>query len=457
MAATADIQAELEARTPTSRELDQSGREVLTTMAVGTLRLPYPIYIRESKGSRVIDVDGNEYIDLSLGFGPELLGHAPDIVVDAVRDAAGRGMHWALHNPYQEPVARLIVEACPCAEKVVFCNSGTESTMHAIRGARAYSGKTKIAIFDGCYHGAHDYVLATVDQDSPLDAPTFHSWGEGVPAETLSTVMMLPFARETAFDLIREHKDELAVVVVEPVQGAYPGLGHGDWLRELCAVCRDCKVLLHFDEVITGFRLAYGGAQEYFGVVPDLATYGKAMGGGMNIGAIAGRAEVMDVFGHQWEPEFNEDGSRRPNAWSAGTFSGNPVSMAASKAVLTYLRDHPEAYTYLSRESNRLAHEVNSFCDEERIPAQVLVAESIMFLRIQEGKVKTARDDEGAEKLASMKEADDRFFTHLLHRGVVIPGVHQFHISTAHTPKDVDAVIEAFQESFLAVRGEGLL
>jgi glutamate-1-semialdehyde 2,1-aminomutase len=458
VAVDTDVQAKIEERTPTSRELDRSGHEVLTALAVGTLAVPYPIYIRESKGSRVWDVDGNEYIDLSMGFGPHILGHAPDVVVQAVKDAAERGLQWALHNPYQEPFARLIVDASPCAEKVVFCNSGTEATMHAMRAARAFSGKTTVAVFDGCYHGAQDYALVSVDSESPLDRPTFLPWGDGVPAETLSTMTMLPFWRDAAFDLIREKKNELALVMVEPVQGAYPGTGQGEWLRELADVCKECGVLLLFDEMITGFRLAYGGAQEYFQVVPDLVTYGKAVGGGMNIGCIAGRADVMEVFSHQWSPEFTAEGTRKPSVWSAGTFSGNPISMEAGRAQLTYLRDHPEVYEYLSTQSTRLADEINAFCAAEDIPAVVMQAESIMFIRIQRGEIRTARDDQGGQKLPGpLKHVDDRFFTYLVNRGIIIPGVHQFHVSAAHTPEDVDFVIDAFKQSFLDVKAEGLL
>ena len=141
----ADVRAELEMKTPGSKEAHERGSEVLGQLVTGTLSIPHPIYIREAKGSRVTDVDGNEYIDLTMGFGPHLLGHAPDIVVDAVKEAAERGLQYALHNPYQEPLARLLVEASPCAEKVVFCNSGTEATMYAIRAARAFTGKNKIA------------------------------------------------------------------------------------------------------------------------------------------------------------------------------------------------------------------------------------------------------------------------------------------------------------------------
>ena len=450
-----NVRAEIEAKTPGSRRAHESGSEVLAQMVTGTLAVPYPIYIRDSKGSRVTDVDGNEYIDLTLGFGPHVLGHAPDVVVDAVKKAADGGLQWALHSPYQEPLARLLVEASPCAEKVVFCNTGTEATMYAIRAARAYTGRSKIAVFDGSYHGAHDYVLVRAADESPREAPSFNPVGDGIPSETLESVMMLPYRSRAAFDMIRSHKDELALVLLEPVQSSNPRLDHIDWVRELREVCRDAGVLFMFDEVITGFRLAFGGAQEFFDVTPDLATYGKVLGGGMPMGAIAGRDDIMEVFSQgAVSPEVYAAGSERPpGIFNAGTFTGNPVSMAAGHAAVTHLKEHPEIYRHLAEQSARLADELNRFCQAEEIPAQVLSALSMFFLRIQRGDpIESSRDIDG-----SMKEADDSFFMHLLNNGVIVPGVHQFHLSAAHSAEDVDRVIEAFKQSFREVRAEGLL
>jgi len=450
-----NVRAEIERKTPGSKRAHERSLEVLGQLAVGTLAMPYPIYIRESRGSRVTDVDGNEYIDLALGFGPHILGHAPGVVVDAVKDAAERGFQWALHNPYQEHLARLIVEAVPCADKVEFCNTGTEATMFAIRAARAYTRRDKIAMFDGGYHGAHDYVMVRAAAGSPHDAPTFNTVGDGIPKATLQNTIMLPYRSRKAFDLIRTHKDELALVLIEPVQSSNPRLDHVEWLRELREVCRESGVLFLMDEIITGFRLAYGGAQELFDITPDLATYGKVMGGGLPIGAIAGRADIMDVFSRgAASPEtFTRGGPRLPGVFAAGTFGGNPISMVAGTAALTYLRDHPESYKYLAEQSMRLANEVNRFCQSEEIPAQLMSALSMFFMRIQRGgPIQSARDID-----PSLKAADDAFFMHLLNNGVVIPGIHQFHISTAHTPKDIDFVIEAMKHSFLEVRKEGLL
>ena len=442
-----DARAQLEERTSTSREVYERSQEVLAQEVVSTVVMPYPLYIESARGSRVTDVDGNDYIDLTMGYGPHVLGHAPDPIIDAVKESVDGGLHWALRNPYQEQLARLLVEAAPCAEKAVFCNSGTEATMYAIRAARAYTGKSKIAMFDGSYHGAHDYVLVEADKDSPRDRPVSKPRGAGIPGETQSTVVMLPYRDRTAFDIIRENKDDLAVVMIEPAQSSNPRVDCGDFLQELREVCRESGVLFLMDEVITGFRLAYGGGQEFFDVTPDLATYGKALGGGMHIGAIAGSDEIMRVFSAPGEGEKDH-----PRVFAGGTFNGHPMTMIAGNAAVSHLRDHPEIYRYLAEQGNRLADEINQFCVAEEYPAQMLNALSMFHFRFQRSPIEGVRDLDD-----SHKEAEETFYLHLLNNGVLVPGIHLGFISAAHTPEDVDTVIGAFKESLSEVREQGLL
>ena len=446
------IREQLEAKAPSSMRMHERSGEVLAQEVVDTITMAFPVYIREGKGSRVTDVDGNEYIDLTMGFGPHVLGHAPDVVIDALREAVGRGVQWGLHNPYQEPLARLIVEAVRCADKVMFCNSGTEASMYAIRAARAHSGKSKIAMFEGGFHGAHDYVLAKVDPGSATDAPSFYPMGDGIPRETQGNLMMLPYLSDVAFDLIRKHKDEIALVMVEPVQGSNPRLDQGDFLKGLREVCKEAGVLLLFDEVITGFRMAYGGAQEFFDIVPDMAIFGKAPGGGMAFGAVTGRADVMEVFTRQFDI-YRDDQTGGASVFTAGTFSGNPMTMAAGRAQLTYLRDHQEVYKYMAEQGTRLADEVNRFCTAEEMPAHINSALSQFYMRIQPGSpIRTSREID-----RSMKEADDALTLQLLNHGVVIPPLHTGFISAAHTPEDIDSVVDAMKQSLVEVRKEGLI
>lgn len=432
-------------RTTGSAECHRSAGEVLPMVATGTLNVPYPIYIESASGARVTDVDGNEFIDLTMGFGPHILGHAPPRVVAAVAEAAGRGLQFALHSPYQEPLARLIRDAHAGNERVLFCNSGTEATMHAMRLARAFSGRDRVAVFEGSYHGAHDYAMVTADPGSPVEAPQALPRGAGVTPEAVSTMLMLPYWSDTALAEIRARAGELALVAVEAVQGSNPQIEHAEWLRELRATCTEAGVLLLVDEVLTGFRLGFGGAQENFGLAADLVTYGKVAGGGMPIGVVAGRADVMELFAA---------GAGDRHVFSTGTFSGNPMTMAAGAAVLGHLRDHPEDYDYLERQSRRLVAGIEEFCRERGLPAQIQRAGSILFLRLQRQLVplRLARDVAPA---TAPPEVHDSFQLKLLERGVILPGIHQFHLSTAHTEEDVDTVVAACCEALAELHDEG--
>ena len=430
-------------RTRGSAAAHAAAAGLLPVVATGTLSVPYPIYVSSASGSRVTDVDGNEFIDLTMGFGPHILGHASPEVVAAVREAAARGLQFALHSPYQEPLARLVAAAHPGNEMVLFCNSGTEATMHAMRLARAFTGRSQVAVFEGSYHGAHDYAMVVADPESPPTAPVAVGRGGGVTEAAVSTMTMLPYWSEEALETIRARGEELALVAVEAVQGSNPLTAHREWLHELRRACTDAGVLLLVDEVLTGFRLGYGGAQESFGVTGDLVTYGKVAGGGMPIGVVAGRRELMELFA---------PGER--SVFSTGTFSGNPVTMAAGVAVLERLRSHSEDYEYLEAESGRLADGFNEFCRDRGLPAQIQRAGSILFLRLQRApaELRSVRD---VARWTAPPEVHDSFQLKLLERGVILPGVHQFHLSTAHSEQDVDAVLGACREALTELHDEG--
>jgi glutamate-1-semialdehyde aminotransferase len=288
--------------------------------------------------------------------------------------------------------------------------------------------------------------MVGVDPQSPVDGPTFDPRGAGVPPQLLEQTLMLPYWNEAAFEIIRAHRDELAAVLVEPVQGSNPQSKQGAWLRQLAEACSEAGVLLLFDEVITGFRLGYGGGQEAFGVGADLIAYGKVLGGGMPVSAITGRAEIMQLFA---------TGSER-YVFSTGTFSGNPIGMLAGAAVLEHLRDNPDQYAYLNEQSQRLADELNAYCLEHELPAQVLSSGSIQFLRLQAERstIRTGRD---AARSPLGPKAAEALQLDLLSRGVIMPGTHQFHLSTAHSPEDVDYVISSCQAALQGLRRHGWL
>ena len=292
----AEARAELLAKTVASQRISEQRSEILNSGLAANLEMPHPIFIERGEGAHVFDADGNRYIDTSVGFGLHILGHRHPAIEAAIKDRAELGWMFGIHTTSQMKLAELLHDASPCAERVVFCNTGSEATMYAIRAARGFSGRERIALFDGCYHGAHDYGMWVADPTSPVDAPSHLPMGHGIPKALHGLNLLLPYRRRAAFDLVRKHRDELALVMIEGVQSSNPQPEVGEFLRELADVCRSCGVLLCIDEVITGFRVAYGGAQERFGVTPDLATYGKVLGGGLAVGAIAGRADVMRVF-----------------------------------------------------------------------------------------------------------------------------------------------------------------
>ncbi len=433
-------------RTPKSRDVHKKSADVLPIEVVPTFEMPTPIYIRSSEGATMTDVDGNTYIDLTMGFGPHVLGHRPKVVEDALHDQLTRGWHFGLHNERQEELAHLIADAAPMAERTIFCNSGTEATMYGMRAARGFTGKNRVAVFDGCYHGAHDYALVKADPESPRSEPGAKIMGTGVPRTIRDdTMMVLPYADAAAFDLIRANKDELALVMVQPVQNTVPRDDVGPWLKELETVCREAQVLLLLDEVVTGFRLGFGGGMEYFGVSGDLATFGKALAGGLPIGALSGRAEVMDLLGKPWgDPK---------GVFMGGTFSGNPLTMAGGIATLGHMKEHQVTlFPALNSEGDRLANAVNSFCEERQMGATLLNAGSIFYMHFKRGGIASSRDlaDEN-------HEAEHEFYVHLLDKGVIVPGIHLFFTSTAHKPEHIDRVATAFQDALMAVREDGLI
>lgn len=437
-----DVYEELARANPRSQAILERNTRLLAQEVVGTVMLPYPFYAAEAKGSKITDADGHEYIDLTMGFGPLMLGHNPDVAVTAAKAAVDKALLLGIPNPYQGDLAELLVDASPCAERVMFCNTGTEATMYAIRLARALTGKHKIAMFDGSYHGAHDYVIMEGVLEPDPSEPAHKPQGHGVPPGTVDQIKILPYRDPHAFELIEKHADELACVLIEPVQSSNPRLDVGSYLRDLREVCTRTGVLLILDEVITGFRLAYGGGQERFGVTADLATYGKILGGGLPIGAVAGSQELMkpfDLFGS-------------PNAiFAGGTFGGNPMSMLTGAAVLRELKAHPEIYAEMKAKGDDLAERVNGFLKAGDYPAQLLHADSLFHLVFSKDPVERGRH---AFDLETMR-LEHLYYAHLLKRGVIVPGVHLFFISAAHSEADIDQVVDAMTESFHAIREAG--
>ena len=434
----------LQMRTPRALAARERGEQLLASEVVPTFSMPTPVYIESGEGAYLTDIDGNRYLDLAMGFGAQILGHRPERVERAMREQIGRGWHTVLPNTLQHELTELLNEAAPCAELTILANSGTEATMYGMRVARAFTGKKRVGIFGGAYHGTHDYALTQDDPKSPQAAPFANTIGRGVPDVVRDeTVTILPYLSDAAFEIIQRYKDELACIIIQPVQNTIPRLDVGEFLADLRLVCDECDVLLMFDEVITGFRMAYAGGQGYFGVTPDLASFGKIIGGGTPVGAVCGRADIMSMF--------SKAGSR--GVFSGGTFSGNPLTMAAGTATLRYLKEREGTlYPSLEARSNRLADAVNGYCYENEMDVTLLSAGSIQCFHFVKGEVGTLR-----QAFPPNRKAEGAFYLHVLDRGVLVPGVHVYFVSDAHTDDHIDQIIGVFIEALDECRADELL
>jgi len=439
------VRSKLIDRTAKCEEIAHRGQAALAQEVVQTVNLPHQIYIDSAEGPYLTDLDGNRYIDLTGGFGPNVLGNKPESVQAAIGAQIEKGWHYGIPNGHQARLAELIKESSAAVDEVMFCNSGSEATMFAFRAARAATGRKTIALFDGSYHGVHDYALVKADSKSDRSAPSSTTLGAGIPEEvSKDLMMMLPYRDTNAYELIRKNKDNLALVVIEPVQSSNPRLDNQEFLQGLREVCTECEVLLMFDEVITGFRIEYGGCQEYYDIKADLVTYGKAAGGGLPIGVVAGSKRVMNTF---------SGADKTPTIFAGGTFSGNPLTMVGGISMLEYLKKNKEKiYPYLHEQGDRIASEINEFCRSNNIPAQMMNAGSMMHLIFGGESIESSRDIDH-----SHYSLEKEFYLHLLGHNVIVPGIHLAFISFAHKSDVIDQVIDAFKRTFKDLRDDGLI
>ena len=396
------------------------------------------LLIKDGKGSKVYDYSGNEYIDYLLGSGPMLIGHSHPSVVAAVGEVINRGSTFFTTSGAAVELAEEVVKAVPCAEKLRFISSGSEATFYAMRAARAYRKRDKIVKFEGAYHGTSDYALMSMDPKSPKDFPTPTPSSAGIPKVLEEEVLICPYNDiETTSTIIEKHHDDIGGVIVEPAQriiSPKPG-----FLQGLRDVTTHYQIPLIFDEVVTGFRWAYGGAQEYFGVTPDLATYGKVVGGGYPLAAVVGREEIMRVF----DPVVKEEGSF---VVGIGTLSGNPISAAAGLATLRELRKEG-AYERIWATGNRLKSELTRLLKELEIVGVVSGDAPVFSVCFGVEEVGDYRD-----ALRADKEMMERFNRFLLEAGVLKEEV-KFYVSLAHSAEDVDRTVEAMAYALEKAKG----
>jgi len=417
-------------KTSTSEQMFQQARKVIPGGVNSPVRACRsvgcdPVFIERAQGASVYDVDGNEYIDFVCSWGPMILGHAHPQILAAISEAMQHGTSFGAPTPKEIELASMVVDALPSVEKVRFVSSGTEATMSAVRLARGYTGKKVIVKFDGCYHGHADSFLVKAGSGViTLGIPG----SPGVPEEIVKNTVSIPYNNEEVLErTLRDAALDIACVIVEPVAGnmgcVAPAPG---FLQKLRALTAELGIVLIFDEVITGFRLAYGGAQEYFGIIPDLTCLGKIIGGGLPVGAYGGRADIMD--------RIAPDGP----VYQAGTLSGNPLAMAAGIATLKLLKQEG-FYTHLNDKAAGFANRLREISERTKIPVQLNRVGSLMTGFFTTTKV--------VDFESAMTADADRYGQH--YRQMLSQGIYlapsQFEvafISAAQTEKQLEKALE---------------
>ncbi len=394
-----------------------------------------PIFAKESKGSKLIDVDGNEYIDYICSWGPMLLGHSSDIAYQGILEQIQKGTSYGIATEIEIDMAKEIIHAYPSVELLRMVNSGTEATMSALRVARGYTKRDKILKFEGCYHGHGDALLVKAGSGAmTFGVPT----SSGVTPGTVKDTIVVPYNDlEAVKKAVEENKNEIAAVIIEPIAGNMGVVpADMDFIYGLRKLTTDEGIVLIFDEVITGFRVDYGGAQKLFGVIPDMTTFGKIIGGGLPVGAYGGKKEIMECV------------SPLGGVYQAGTLSGNPIALSMGLNVMRYLRDHQEHYVEIERKAILLEEGYNKCIEETGMKATVTRYKGMVCLFFTEGPI---RDYDDVIKSDTKMYA--AYFRKMLEKGILLPPA-QFEglfLSTAHTDEEIEYTLKTTKEVFEAL------
>ena len=423
------------ASTPKSRALWEEAKEY---MPGGDSRHsifwdPYPIFVESASGCHLVDADGVDRLDFINTMTSLILGHSPRPVVDAVADQLEKGVVYNAPNQHQVRLAKLLCQRVPSFDLVRFTNSGTEATLNTIRAARAFTGKDRIAKVEGGYHGTHDVVTVSVRVDpaqagSP-DRPQALAASEGLPEGLVDQVTVIPYNQTVAArTILEETKNRLAAVIVEPLLGSVGMVpGTNEFLSMLREFTRENGIVLIFDEVIS-FRVAPGGAQQYYGITPDMTSLGKIIGGGFSVGAFGGRADIMELY----------DPTKGARVSHAGTFNANPVTMLAGWVTLNQLT--PEVYRRLAELTDGLKQGIREICAALEVPVQVTGLESLFGIHFTAQPVADYRDvAQGDSRLR------DQVFLGLLNEGILTASNLVGALSSAMSESDVDTFLDAFR------------
>ena len=390
-----------------------------------------PIFIQKAKGAYLFDEDGNKYIDFISSWGPLILGHGYKPVVQAVQEQAEKGTSYGIPTELETKIAELAISMAPNIDKIRFVNSGTEACMSAVRLARGFTGREKIIKFSGCYHGHSDAFLIQAGSG----AVTFGSPNSpGVTQGTAKDTLLATYNNvDSVTQLFKANPDEIAAIIIEPVAGNMGCIPpEAGFLESLRYLCDQNGALLIFDEVMTGFRLAAGGAQQLLGVDADIVTYGKVIGGGLPVGAFAARDEILDVLAPVGP------------VYQAGTLSGNPLAMAAGLAMLTALHEQPEVFDRLADKTAYLHQGMESILEKSRIDYQINRFGSMISLHFTDTPVK---DFTSAAK--GDNKTFKKYFHGMLKRGVYLPpsAFESYFLNDATSYKDLDTTLESFSET----------
>src|SRR5690554_78091 len=394
-----------------------------------------PVFIKKGSGSKIFDVDGNEYIDYIGSWGPHIFGHNPPFIKEALLNAIEDGTSFGAPTELEVKIAKLINELVPSIEMVRMVNSGTEATMSAIRAARGFTGKDKIIKFEGCYHGHADFFLIKAGSGAlTLGVPT----SPGVTKNNAADTLIADFNNiDCVKKLIAANKNEIAAVIIEAIVGNMGVVkAEENFIKELRTIWNEKNIVLIIDEVMTGFRVAKGGAQELLNVKPDLSTFGKIIGGGLPVGAFGGRKDIMEMI------------APAGPVYQAGTLSGNPLAMSAGYAVLNYIKNNPGLYNQLEEKSKYLEDEIKENLKKLNKKFTLNRVGSMFTLFFTEENV---TDFNSAVK--SDTNLFGKYFHEMLKRGIYLPPAQfeAFFISTAHAKEDLDKTIAANYESLKAI------
>lgn len=399
---------------------------------LASMHLPpgHRVVIERAHGAHMFDAQGRKFVDFAMGSGPLILGHAHRAVVEAVTEQAALGSTYFVMNSKAVEMAEHLVAAIPCAEAVRFQLSGSDATFAAMRLARAATGRSKVLVFEGGYHGGHDVGQLVAVAGTPPNYPTPRTTSAGVPEGSFRDVLVAPFNDlDTTRRIVAEHGATIAAILVEPLHRIFPP--RDGFLQHLRDMADAIGAILIFDEVVTGFRLAWGGGQEVYGVLPDLACYGKVMGGGYPLAAVVGRRDLLEYA----NPDRK---GQDPFCFVGGTLTGNPVACAAGLATLSEL-SNPECYPKLSALAERLRAGLASAARRHGNDIHIMGTGSILQVVFLEGEAPTSHR---ALARADGKRAT-RFSLGLIERGIFVNPGGKFYLSLAHSPEDINAAITA--------------